>query len=132
MAWEPYNLDQTAHDLVFSYRNSSEALQQVYKMRSAVAYGLERFWGEQLRLSGDKKRIWTDTWTALRDVLDRANIQLPAKNADPKDLWGFPIAQRKIAIAILTQLCDAIVWWTQRYKNADNDFDGEFGGGDDD
>lgn len=128
MGWESYKLDQTAHDLVFKYRNSSEALQQSYKMRSAVAYGLERFWGEQLRLSGDKERIWSDTWSALRELLGRANIQLPAKNSNPEDLWGFPIEQRKIAIAILTQLCDAIVWWTQRYKQADDDFEG----GDDD
>jgi hypothetical protein len=128
MGWESYKLDQTAHDLVFKYRNSSEALQQSYKMRSAVAYGLERFWGEQLRLSGDKERIWSDTWSALRELLGRANIQLPAKNSNPEDLWSFPIEQRKIAIAILTQLCDAIVWWTQRYKQADDDFEG----GDDD
>ena len=124
MGWESYKLDQTAHDLVFKYRNSSEALQQSYKMRSAVAYGLERFWGEQLRLRGDKERIWSDTWSALRDLLGRANIQLPAKNSNPEDLWGFPIEQRKIAIAILTQLCDSIVWWTQRYKQTDDDFEG--------
>lgn len=128
MGWESYNLDQTAHDLVFKYRDSSEALQQAYKMRSAVAYGLERFWGEQLRLSGDKERIWSDTWSALRDLLGRANIQLPTKKSSPEDLWSFPIEQRKIAIAILTQLCDSIVWWTQRYKQADNDLEG----GDDD
>lgn len=128
MGWESYNLDQTAHDLVFKYRNSSEALQQSYKMRSAVAYGLERFWGEQLRLSGDKEQIWTDTWSELRSILARAGIHLPAKNANPEDLWSFPIQQRKITLAILIQLCDAIVWWTQRYKKADSGFDG----GDDD
>jgi hypothetical protein len=36
-----------------------------------------------------------------------------------KKLWNF--AQNnpddnRIALAVLTQLCDALVWWTQRYK----------------
>jgi hypothetical protein len=32
-------------------------------------------------------------------------------------LWTFPQEQRKVALAILIQLCDSLVWWTQRYKN---------------
>lgn len=128
MGWESYNLDQTAHDLVFKYRDNSDALQQSYKMRSAVAYGLERFWGEQLRLSGDKEKIWTDTWSELCGIMARAGINLPAKDSNPENLWSFPVQQRKITLAILTQLCDAIVWWTQRYKKKY----GNPNGGDDD
>ncbi|NJL56362.1 hypothetical protein HC928_15185 [bacterium] len=128
MAWDSYNLDREAQELVFKYRNSSEALQQSYKMRSAVAFGLERFWGEQLRLSGDKEKIWSDTWLILQEILHRAKINLPTKDASPEELWNFPIQQRKIALAILTQLCDAIVWWTQRYKKADSNSNGEDNG----
>jgi hypothetical protein len=36
-------------------------------------------------------------------------------------LWAsdnpdFGIEHRKVALAILTELCDSLVWWTQRYK----------------
>ena len=56
MAWESYKLDQEAHDLVVNYRDKKDALNQAYKMRVAVAYGLERFWGEQFRLVKDKDK----------------------------------------------------------------------------
>jgi hypothetical protein len=35
-------------------------------------------------------------------------------------LWAFDIEQRKVALAILTELCDSLVWWTQRYKKPRN------------
>ncbi|MGG6265707.1 hypothetical protein ACQ4M3_19935 [Leptolyngbya sp. AN03gr2] len=31
-------------------------------------------------------------------------------------LWALRLEDQRIAIAVLTQLCDCIVWWTQRYK----------------
>lgn len=31
-------------------------------------------------------------------------------------LWNFDQEQRKVAIAVLTQLTESMVWWTQRYK----------------
>jgi len=120
MAWELYNLDQTAHDLVFDFR-TTEARSQAYKMRAAVAYGLERFWGEQLRLDGDKARFWQRTWESLSDIMGRAGVALPTIDANPEDLWNFPIEQRKVTLAVLMQLCDSIVWWTQRYKGTEND-----------
>ncbi len=128
MAWESYKLDQEAHDLVVKYRDKKDALNQAYKMRVAVAYGLERFWGEQFRLvkDRDKADYWRDTWKALVKIMANAGVKIPNDNVSSDDtaaikimadkLWDFPLEQRKVAIAVLTQLCDSMVWWTQRYK----------------
>jgi hypothetical protein len=128
MGWESYNLDKEAHDLVLKYRDKKDALNQAYKMRVAVAYGLERFWGEQFRLikDRDKADYWRDTWKALVNIMANAGVEIPNDDVSSGDtaaikimankLWDFPVEQRKVAIAILTQLCDSMVWWTQRYK----------------
>ena len=53
MAWKSYRLDQLAQRLVLDARQRDpQSLNQAYKMRMATAYGLERFWGEHLRLQG--------------------------------------------------------------------------------
>jgi len=31
-------------------------------------------------------------------------------------LWNMKPQDQRVAMAVLTQLCDCIVWWTQRYK----------------
>jgi hypothetical protein len=127
MALESYRLDQAAHDLVIKYRDDNEALNQAYKMRVAVAYGLERFWGEHLRLNDSKSDYWKDTWTALVKIMSTAGIDLPndeiisdrdtdaIRNMAEK-IWSFDDDQRKVALAVLTELCESMVWWTQRYK----------------
>jgi hypothetical protein len=128
MAWESYNLDQAAHDLVLKYKGT-DALNQGYKMRMTVAYGLERFWGEQLRLQNSdqtKANYWRDTWTALVSIMKKAGVNLPNDRVNPSNtqqiqamadkLWSFDQQQRKVAIAVLTQLTESMVWWTQRYK----------------
>jgi len=128
MAWEPYNLDQIAHDLVFARKNNRDLLGLVYKMRTTVAYGLERFWGETLRLSGAEADYWKATWEKLVEIMGIAGVTIP-NHADPDqqitELWldsrDKDIARqrrddRKVALAVLTQLCDCMVWWTQRYK----------------
>lgn len=129
MGWEPYKLDQAAHDLVFPRRdknaNGENVLGQVYKMRTSVAYGLERFWGEQLRLNGDEADYWKATWGKLVEIMLLADIEVP-NQADSSEqitaLWTtFPIDDRKVTIAVLTQLCDCMVWWTQRYKKSGNE-----------
>jgi len=117
MAWESYNLDQAAHDLVLKYKGT-DALNQGYKMRMTVAYGLERFWGEQLRLQGSrgeqtKADYWRDTWIALVGIMKKAGVNLPNDQVSPNDtkqiqamadkLWNFDQQQRKVAIAVLTQ-----------------------------
>lgn len=123
MGWEPYKLDQAAHDLVFARKKQRDILGQVYKMRTAVAYGLERFWGEQLRLDGDEAAYWKATWDELVRIMGLADITIP-NNEDRtqqiSDLWNFPIQDRKVSIAVLTQLCDCMVWWTQRYKEPES------------
>lgn len=124
MAWEPYNLDQIAHDLVSARKDNRDLFGQVYKMRTTVAYGLERFWGEQLRLSGDEADYWKATWNKLVEMMGIAGITIPNHdNPDQqiKDLWLDSHEKRddrKIALAVLTQLCDCMIWWTQRYKKA--------------
>ena len=139
MAWESYRLDQEAHDLVVKYRDKKGALNQAYKMRVAVAYGLERFWGEQFRLvkDRDKADYWRDTWKALVKIMANAGVKIPNDNVSSEDtaaikimankLWDSPVEQRKVAIAVLTQLCDSMVWWTQRYKptNSNSNSGGE-------
>ena len=118
MTWEPLSLDEIAHELVYRYRNEDkEIMNQVHKMRSNVAYGLERFWGEHLRLEGKKSEYWKETWKELVSIMDRADITVPNS---PQDLWDpeiFPLPYRKVTLAVLTQLCDSMVWWTQRYKH---------------
>lgn len=133
MTWELYEIDRIAHDLVLKFRDR-EVLGESHKMRSATAYGLERFWGEHLRLIAkeqDKAAFWKETWDALCKIMKQAGITIPNDKVDVKNtdsiramsekLWAsdksdFGMEQRKVALAILTELCDSLVWWTQRYK----------------
>ena len=130
MAWQSYELDRKAQKLVLlAKERDSASLNQAHKMRMSVAYGLERFWGEQLRLQGkepDKAKFWESTWDALVDVMDLAGVTIPNEKVNPNQvrqvqemssrLWALSVADQRVAIAVLTQLCDCIVWWTQRYK----------------
>lgn len=130
MGWKSYELDRIAQKLVLDARERDpKSLNQSYKMRMAVAYGLERFWGEHLRLKGReeaKSRYWKETWDALQKVMDKAGVKIPNDAVNPNKvqdiqdmsakLWKLPLEDQRVAIAVLTQLCDCIVWWTQRYK----------------
>lgn len=132
MTWSPYELDRRALKIVLNAqkrdRHDSQdredrpkeqrkkessknegtlgSLSQVYKMRASCAYGLERFWGEHLRLAHaleptnqnqtkkqekDKKkliddmkkaRIIVETWLELVDIMKAAGIHLPKTVAD--------------------------------------------------
>ncbi|MEY3870737.1 MAG: hypothetical protein RLZZ338_4631 [Cyanobacteriota bacterium] len=136
MTWKSYELDQKAQELVLKHRDRDKknVLNESHKMREAVAYGLERFWGEHLRYKSngqrDKAEYWEDTWKAFVSIMKDAGInQIPEGSVDHQktkeiqkvanDLWEFskkyPDEQR-VALAVLTQFCDCIVWWTQRYK----------------
>jgi len=138
MGWESYRLDEFAHDLVVKYRDKKDGgvsvLNQTYKMRMSVAYGLERFWGEHLRLDGEKAQYWKDTWKTLVEIMSYAGVNLPndeissdkdtaAIKGMAEQLWKFDIQQRKVALSVLTQLCECMVWWTQRYKVAKGEAD---------
>uniref|UniRef100_B8HYU4 CRISPR type III-B/RAMP module-associated protein Cmr5 n=1 Tax=Cyanothece sp. (strain PCC 7425 / ATCC 29141) TaxID=395961 RepID=B8HYU4_CYAP4 len=130
MAWKSYELDRIAQKLVLVARERDpKSLNQSHKMRMAVAYGLERFWGEHLRLKGKeeaKSKYWKATWDAFCDVMAKVDIKLPKDTVGAEDtkkiqdisthLWKLPVEDQRVAIAVLTQLCDCIVWWTQRYK----------------
>jgi hypothetical protein len=128
MSWQMYEIDRTAHDLVLQFRDR-DVLPESHKMRAATAYGLERFWGEHLRLSKgeqDKSEFWKATWDEFCRMMKQAGIKIPNEKvslsdtssiqAMSKELWAFDVDQRKVALTILTELCDSLVWWTQRYR----------------
>jgi len=130
MAWNSYGLDREAQRLVLAAKQrDKKTLNQSHNMRMAVAYGLERFWGEHLRLQkkeSDKSQYWKETWDALVKIMQQAGVTLPndkvsaddvkAVQAMSEKLWQMELADQRVALAVLTSLCDCIVWWTQRYK----------------
>jgi hypothetical protein len=116
-------------------------------MRSACAYGLERFWGEHLRLAGkdrpddrdvsnddlNKAAFIADVWSAFVGIMAKADVRLPgevlsnrASEADiqsvAEQLWAIPLNEQQVSLAVLTALCDAVVWWTQRLKTEKGGF----------
>ncbi len=133
LGWQPYSLDYYAQEIVLRYRDKNNVLNESHKMRMAVAYGLERFWGEHLRLKRenlDKSQYWKDVWDKLADILDDAEVSLPNHNVTSTNseqetrniqemaraIWSMKPPEQRVALMVLTQFCDALVWWTQRYK----------------
>lgn len=130
MGWKSYDLDREAQKLVLNAKQRDDkSLNQSYKMRMAVAYGLERFWGEHLRLQAkepDKSQYWKETWDALVGIMEQAGVLIPNEPVNANNvgqiqamsdqLWQLEIQEQRVSLAVLTQLCDCIVWWTQRYK----------------
>jgi hypothetical protein len=131
MAWHPYHLDHLAQEIVLRARQRDpSSLNQAYKMRASCAYGLERFWGEHLRLADKeplKAAFVADVWRGLVGILRRAGFELPADVLSCKDdetaiqsiaerLWKLSSEEHQTALAVLTALCDSVVWWTQRLK----------------
>jgi hypothetical protein len=113
-----------------------------------VAYGLERFWGEHLRLErdkSDKAKYWKAVWQKLAEILIDAGMQnfpndeVTSNNSDKEKrkkeetekirnmsqkIWSMSLEDQRVALMVLTQFCDSLVWWTQRYKtkgDKDND-----------
>ncbi|WYM02752.1 MAG: hypothetical protein HEQ19_28020 [Gloeotrichia echinulata CP02] len=143
MAWHSYELDREAQNIVLKYRDK-EVLNESHKMRVTAAYGLERFWGEHLRLMEKKKdsedyikgEYWLATWNILVKIMKTSGIIVPNEqiNRDEKgkfktediqkmtqQLWDkekFPVEYQRVTLAVLTQFCDCLVWWTQRYKKS--------------
>jgi hypothetical protein len=74
----------------------------------------------------DKSRYWKETWDTLVRIAGQAHITIPNDavnhnnvqqiHAMSQRLWSLSLEDQRIALAVLTQLCDCIVWWTQRYK----------------
>ena len=58
--------------------------------------------------------------------MDNAKVKIPNDRLNSNDtesvqkmaekLWTLEIETQRIALAVLMQLCDCLVWWTQRYK----------------
>ena len=143
-AWQPYYLDRHAEGLVRKYRDKEKVLNESHKMRMTVAYGLERFWGEHLRLKPkpkdkysekdkidlNKANYWQDVWHALSEIFEPTDIKIPGQNITSSKtedikpvvdkLWAMSMSDRRIVLMVLTQLCDSLVWWTQRYKIKDD------------
>lgn len=135
MSLKLFEIDRRAHDIVLAFRDrkdqkGNDVLGESHTMRMTTAYGLERFWGEQLRLrreNPDKADFWKETWKTLYDIMkEDAGIEIPndAVNSSETEaikvmankLWNFDQEQRKVTLSILIELCDSLVWWTQRYK----------------
>lgn len=138
--WKPYELDYRAQKIVLQYRDQKDVLNESHKMRMTVAYGLERFWGEHLRLKKDNKTkqksaYWESVWIELANILEQANVELPhgsiahddTKKIEEtvKQIWNMNLDERRVALMILTQFCDSLVWWTQRYKKKNDNDQGE-------
>lgn len=133
MTWKLYEIDRVAQELTLKFRDK-DVLGESHKMRATTAYGLERFWGEHLRLSQKeqdraKSEFWKATWDALCKIMKQAGVSIPNEKvtgdtksiqAMSEKLWAFDMEQRKIALAILIELCNSLVWWTQRYKKSNN------------
>lgn len=133
MAWHPYDLDHLAQEIVLKARHKDpDSLNQAYKMRATCAYGLERFWGEHLRLVSNqpaKAQFVADVWTGFTGIMAKAGMKLPGEmlsnqateaeiQAVAEQLWRLPPDQQQAPLAVLTALCDSVVWWTQRLKTS--------------
>jgi len=138
MSWQPYGVDDCAQQVILDAIKRDptlKSLNQVFKMRTTCAYGLERFWGEFLRLRNGteaeilRSLIIHDTWTALRNrLLKDTGIMLPydpklnlANQEDVRQslekLWEIRTQNPKeaqLVLAILVSFCEAIIWWKNR------------------
>lgn len=138
MSWHLYNLDHLAIEIVLKANKRDETDQtdssnQAHKMRAACAYGLERFWGESRRLSKEeqtkgeqnKALFIGDVWNGLAGLIAQAGIVIPCEMTNQgasaseestiiNQIWALTRYEQSVALAVLTNLCDSIVWWTQR------------------
>jgi hypothetical protein len=145
MTWQPYNFDYFAMNIVCeALKRDSKSLNQSFKMRTTCAYGMERFWGEHLRLLRNKNQsernkglLIADTWSSFKKIMEEADPtlahKLPITIQENRDidnnelstavdlLWSLTFDEHRICLSVLTNLCDAIVWWTQRLKTGQFD-----------
>jgi hypothetical protein len=138
--WQAYGLDHQAQELVIANRDKKGVLTESHKRRMAVAYGLERFWGEHLRYEAssksedrDKGAYWKSVWIKIAEILGEAGIALPDSDGKVSHddtngikktanaIWSMEPEEQQVALMVLTQLCDSLVWWTQRYKTPKSD-----------
>jgi hypothetical protein len=149
MTWKPYHLDYRAMRLVqAALEHDPKSLNQSFKMRTTCTFGLERFWGEHLRLQqsqnqADRKKgdFAAATWSAFRETIDDVKPGLASRlpntipihienegqnerterinqsvSAAAQLFWNLDIHDQRNCLTLLSALCDAVVWWTQRLK----------------
>lgn len=153
MTWTPYLLDNIAQKIVIDAikrdkKENTKSLMQAHRLRGSCAYGLERFWGEQIRLLNEsnpddksKGKFTQDVWLELVRIMKTAGIILPAGSIDPPPKGGSSLENRYLhqvqeacnqiraldkqetqaTLAVLASLCDAIVWWKQRLAKEGQD-----------
>ena len=84
-----------------------------------------------------KAKYWKAVWKNLSEILHDAGIDdfpdddVKSTNSDKgkrkeeekqnirkmaKKIWSMSLDDQRIALMVLTQFCDSLVWWTQRYK----------------
>ncbi len=140
MSWQPYRIDDCARQVVLKALQrdpQGDSLSQVFKMRVTCAYGLERFWGEYLRLKQKpaeqmKAEIILDTWRFMsKEILADTGIDLPfdpdldlsarvnqqAVRNSLEKIWELRTTrpyQAQVALSVLTTFCEAIIWWKNR------------------
>lgn len=147
MTWTPYLLDNIAQQIVLKaidqdFANNTKCLGQAHRLRGACAYGLERFWGEQIRLLNEtnlndkaKGQFTREVWNALALIMKGAGVELPSGDisqppkrltSQDRSLYTDQVREAcskirsldkndaQASLAVLTSLCDAIVWWKQR------------------
>ncbi|NJO48043.1 MAG: hypothetical protein HC835_21965 [Oscillatoriales cyanobacterium RM2_1_1] len=145
---QSYYLDEKAQKLVLTTIDNllnckkdskyiNQVIGEVFDMRSTIAYGLERFWGEHIRffqkdgVDKDKGEYWKETWDEFAKIMKEAGIEdlpesLSAQDIKKNDLdvqtevnklWKKNAEERQILLSILTQFCDCMIWWTQRLKS---------------
>jgi hypothetical protein len=127
MSWTPFSLDHQAQWVVLqALGRGRESLKEAYKMRSTCGYGLERFWGEQIRVRASSEHdaaFWKDVWQTLVIQLKQVDIDLEPPATEGRNhsvdlmaehLWSLEPEEQEIALSVLTTLCDAVVWWKQR------------------
>jgi hypothetical protein len=85
MTLQMHGLDREAPKLVLkaialdadNSQNGNPCIQEAYKIRETIAFGLERFWGEHLRNRHKEPRksaYWKATWDKLVEIMDKADI----------------------------------------------------------
>jgi len=121
MAWNSYGLDREAQQLVLdAKKRSKDSLNQSYKMRMAIAYGLERFWGEHLRLKKkeeDKSKYWQETWDTLVEVMKKAGVELPNDKVSPDDIKAVQKMSEKLwEISLIVRFAKtSLSLWQKRF-----------------
>jgi hypothetical protein len=146
MALQPYGLDRVAQELVTQHLckevlNESHKMRTTAAYGLERFWGEHLRHGNT-----NEGHYWKAVWDNLVTILSKADIRLPAGTVEiiPKpqneqngarqareklnaeavqavaqQLWQFAQehpAEQRIALAVLIQLCDCLVWWTQRYK----------------